>query len=116
MAPETKISTREAMSSTMYKMIFKPSAPEEVLAEFNEDMAPDVPEPRKLLAGPNVLANTEATPMNARNMKLMRIPANTRITKLKKPPFIYPSSIVLELNAPVRIDPKNTETTRTSKM
>ena len=116
MAPETRINTRDAISSMIYRIVFKLSAPEEEVVEFNEDRAPDVPDPKKLPVGPNALANTDATPMNAKNMKLMRIPASTKITKLKKPPLMYPSSIVFEPNAPVRMDPRNTETTRTNRM
>ncbi len=88
MAPETRISTNETMSSTRFKIRFKTSVPEAELVEFSDDTAPDVPDPSKLLAGPNALANIEATPMNAKNMNAAIIPAITRTTKLKKLPFM----------------------------
>lgn len=71
------------MSSTRFKIIFKTSPPEAELVEFKDDTAPDVPDPSKLPAGPNTLANVEATPMNAKNMNAAMIPASTRTTKLK---------------------------------
>ncbi len=105
--PAIKINIIPKINSIKFNITSPEFVVAEDVVEFKDDNAPDVvPEPK--------LARAPAIPIIPKNKMPAINPINTKITKLKNPPFIDPSYTVLLPNNPVIMDPKNAIAKRTN--